>query len=46
MGDPLRLYGLNAVVLSAGNGIGEVFARTLIKHGAKVLAVNGGRTGD
>ncbi len=40
MGDPLRLYGLNAVVLSAGSGIGEASARTLIKHGATVLAVD------
>ena len=29
MGDPLRLYGLNALVLSAGSGIGEAIARTL-----------------
>lgn len=40
MGDPLRLYGLNAVVLSAGSGIGEASARTLVKHGATVLAVD------
>ena len=38
MGDPLRLYGLNAVVLSAASGIGEATARTLVKHGATVLA--------
>jgi NAD(P)-dependent dehydrogenase (short-subunit alcohol dehydrogenase family) len=40
MGDPLRLYGMNAVVLSGGSGIGEASARTLIKHGATVLAVD------
>jgi NAD(P)-dependent dehydrogenase (short-subunit alcohol dehydrogenase family) len=40
MGDPLRLYGLNALVLNAGSGIGEASARTLVKHGATVLAVD------
>ncbi len=40
MGDPLRLYGLKALVLNAGSGIGEAVARTLVKHGAKVLAVD------
>ncbi|HNP63840.1 MAG TPA: SDR family oxidoreductase [Woeseiaceae bacterium] len=40
MGDPLRLYGLNAVVLSAASGIGEATARTLVKHGATVLAID------
>ncbi len=40
MGEPLRLYGLNALVLSAGSGIGEAAARTLIKHGATVLAAD------
>ncbi len=40
MGDPLRLYGLNALVLNAGSGIGEASARTLIKHGATVLAAD------
>ncbi len=39
MGDPLRLYGLKAIVTNAGSGIGEV-ARTLVKHGAAVLAVD------
>ncbi|MDH3364092.1 MAG: SDR family oxidoreductase [Gammaproteobacteria bacterium] len=39
MGDPLRLYGLNALVLNAADGIGEAIARTLVRHGAKVLAV-------
>ena len=40
MGDPLRLYGLNELVLNAGSGIGEASARTLIKHGATVIAVD------
>ncbi len=40
MGDPLRLYGLNALVLNAAGGIGEAIARTLVKHGAKVVAVD------
>lgn len=45
MGDPLRLYGLNAVVLSAGDGIGEATARTLVKHGATVLAFDTNNSG-
>lgn len=40
MADPLRLYGLRALVTSGGSGIGEAVARTLVKHGAKVLAVD------
>lgn len=40
MAAPLRLYGLNALVLNAGSGIGEAVARTLVKHGATVLAVD------
>ena len=40
MGDPLRLYGLRALVTSAASGIGEAVSRTLIKHGATVLAVD------
>ncbi|MDJ0938258.1 MAG: SDR family oxidoreductase [Woeseiaceae bacterium] len=40
MADPKRLYGLKAVVTSAGSGIGEAVARTLAKHGATVLAVD------
>ena len=40
MAAPLRLYGLNALVLNAGNGIGEAVARTLVKHGSTVLAVD------
>lgn len=45
MGDPLRLYGLNALVLHAGSGIGEAIARTLIKHGATVIAVDSNNSG-
>ncbi len=45
MGDPLRLYGLNAVVLSAASGIGEATARTLVKHGATVLAIDSNGSG-
>ena len=40
MADPLRLYGLRALVTSGASGIGEAIARTLVKHGAKVLAVD------
>lgn len=45
MGEPLRLYGLKAVVTSASGGIGEAVARTLLKHGAKVLAVDASNSG-
>ena len=45
MADPLRLYGLNALVLNAGDGIGEASARTLLKHGATVLAVDTSNSG-
>jgi NAD(P)-dependent dehydrogenase (short-subunit alcohol dehydrogenase family) len=40
MGDPLRLYGLKALVTSAATGVGEAAARTLAKHGTTVLAVD------
>ena len=40
MADPLRLYGLKALVINAATGIGEAVARTLAKHGAAVLAVD------
>ena len=40
MAEPLRLYGLNALVLNAGSGIGEAVARTLVKHGATVIAAD------
>ncbi len=45
MGDPLRLYGLKAIVTNAAGGIGEAVARTLIKHGAQVLAVDSANSG-
>lgn len=45
MGDPLRLYGLNALVFKAGGGIGEAIARTLTKHGAKIIAVDSKNSG-
>lgn len=45
MGDPTRLYGLNALVLNAGSGIGEATARTLVKHGATVIAVDTNNSG-
>ncbi len=45
MGDPLRLYGLNALVLNAGSGIGEAIARTFIKHGATVIATDTSNSG-
>ena len=41
MAEPARLYGLKAVVTRAGSGIGEAVARTLAKHGATVLAIDG-----
>jgi 3-oxoacyl-[acyl-carrier protein] reductase len=45
MAEPLRLYGMKALVTSAAGGIGEAVARTLVKHGAEVLAVDGPSTG-
>ena len=45
MGDPLRLYGLNALVLNAAGGVGEAIARTLIKHGATVVAADTSNSG-
>lgn len=45
MGDPLRLFGLNALVMNGGSGIGEATARTLAKHGAAVLAVDTANSG-
>ena len=45
MGEPLRLYGLNALVLNAADGIGEAIARTLVKHGATVIAADTGNSG-
>ena len=45
MADPLRLYGLKALVTSGGGGIGEAVSRTLVKHGAEVLAVDTSNSG-
>ncbi len=45
MGEPLRLYGLNALVLNAADGIGEAIARTLVKHGARVVAADTANSG-
>ena len=45
MGDPTRLYGLNALILNAGSGIGEAIARTFVKHGAAVVAVAAANSG-
>ena len=45
MGEPLRLYGLNALVLNAADGIGEAIARTLVKHGATVIAADTANSG-
>jgi 3-oxoacyl-[acyl-carrier protein] reductase len=45
MAEPLRLYGMKAVVTSAAGGIGEAVARTLVKHGAEVLAVDDPNSG-
>lgn len=43
--DPLRLYGLKALVLNGGSGVGEAVARTLVKHGTTVLAVDAPNSG-
>lgn len=40
MAEPKRLYGLNALVTNAADGIGEAVARTLVKHGATVMAAD------
>lgn len=45
MADPKRLYGLKALVLNAADGIGEAIARTLIKHGATVIAADTSNSG-
>ena len=38
MGEPQRLYGLNALVLNAADGIGEAIARRLAGAGAVATA--------
>lgn len=45
MANSLRLFGLRAVVTGAAGGIGEAIVRTLIKHGAEVLAVDSANSG-
>jgi 3-oxoacyl-[acyl-carrier protein] reductase len=45
MADALRLFGLRAVVTSAGSGIGEAIVRTLVKHGSEVLAIDSTNSG-
>ena len=45
MAESLRLYGLNALVLNAADGIGEAIARTLVKHGATVIAADSANSG-
>lgn len=45
MAESLRLYGMKALVTSAASGIGEAVARTLVKHGASVLGVDGLNSG-
>lgn len=45
MADELRLFGLKAVVTGASGGIGEAIARTLIKQGADVLAIDSPNSG-
>lgn len=45
MSDALRLYGMKAIVTGAASGIGEAIARTFVKHGAEVLAVDDPESG-
>jgi NAD(P)-dependent dehydrogenase (short-subunit alcohol dehydrogenase family) len=45
MADALRLFGMRAVITNAAGGIGEAIARTLVKHGAEVLAVDTANSG-
>ena len=45
MSEPPRLYGLKALITNAGDGVGEASARTLVKHGATVLAVDTANSG-
>jgi len=40
MAEPLRLYGLKSIVTGAASSIGEAIARTMVKHGAEVVAVD------
>ena len=45
MAEELRLYCMNALVTGAAGGIGEAIARTLVKHGAEVLAIDSPNSG-
>jgi len=45
MADAKRLFGMKAAVTAAGSGIGEAIARTLMKHGSEVLAVDSVNSG-
>lgn len=45
MSDVPRLFGSRAVVTGAANGIGEAIVRTFLKHGARVVAVDGVESG-
>lgn len=45
MAEEQRLFGLRAVVAGASSGIGEAVARTLVKHGADVLAIDSANSG-
>lgn len=45
MAEKLRLYGMKALVTGAAAGIGEAISRTLVKHGAEVLAVDSPNSG-
>ena len=45
MAEPQRLYGMKALVTSGAGGIGEAVARTLAKHGASVIAIDGVNSG-
>ncbi len=45
MAEERRLFGLRAVVAGSASGIGEAIARTLVKHGADVLAVDSPNSG-
>ena len=41
----LRLFGMKALVTGAAGGIGEAISRTLVKHGAEVLAIDSSNSG-
>jgi NAD(P)-dependent dehydrogenase (short-subunit alcohol dehydrogenase family) len=45
MAEAQRLYGMKALVTSGAGGIGEAVARTLTKHGASVVAIDGANSG-